>query len=849
MDNDLRSIVNRQKNVLADLETAVLSIENSDVIKENQKLKADLEKLNQAHIQLQNNLKNLYEQNLGLKNALYEQIYNEKTKLINNSREKIQTYFKSNVENESNKLYALENNIKYNIDKMSADLLRNKVDINDEIFTNLNELSRQVNIKVTQAQKQLAESYGVFSQNANAEYENLKNQQITDEQVIAVTKKNNLERFVGLNLLNGLGILLIIIGTVTAARYTFIQLPDLLKVILMFSVGGIMLGVGELMNRKKPNIFSLGITAGGVGVLYVSLATSYFILGVLSMYAALILCVLMTAVTFFLSTRYNSQIILVLALIGGYMPMFSLSDSIIFSAMVYFAVLNLLALLISFKKKWYVSTFVGLGLNIVTVLVILSSAGTMISNYAQNSPNMALLCKIIILLYAFFVFVNYTLIPIVSTYKSKVAFNKYDVILLSLNTVFSSLILYFMFYLFKWNNLLGVLAIVFAAIYLYLGGLIERKFKAEKRTQELFYLTGLAFVVLVVPLQFGRVWLSLGWLIEGVVLTVYGILKDEKNFKYAGFIICGFCISAFLMFDIRFEYNYFYDYDIFAYKYLAITLGSLAILGTLMYKRTLAALWQRIYKYCAIVNLWFYCIYATVKLNSTLFRLYGQDTSYNFFYLSFALITVVTFMIAYFTPRITILCDFGTKIISIVLYGMGILFLFFINTVTGPVQMFTSVPTTIIGTLILVILGLLSVFAVRDLMKIVVMEKHLGVEWYPLVVSAYFVVLLTHNLIRQYGLYFSSTWISIIFALNALGWIIFGFAKRYSFIRLFGLGLSLLTVIKVFIIDFASLTRGYLIISYLSLGVILVAISFVYQYFNKRLELKMEVKDDVSQDN
>jgi uncharacterized membrane protein len=77
--------------------------------------------------------------------------------------------------------------------------------------------------------------------------------------------------------------------------------------------------------------------------------------------------------------------------------------------------------------------------------------------------------------------------------------------------------------------------------------------------------------------------------------------------------------------------------------------------------------------------------------------------------------------------------------------------------------------------------------------------------------------------------------ISIVYVLTALGWIIFGFARKYSFIRKFGLGLSILTVIKLFLIDLASLTQGYQILSYFTLGVTLLAISFVYQYFNKRL--------------
>jgi uncharacterized membrane protein len=135
------------------------------------------------------------------------------------------------------------------------------------------------------------------------------------------------------------------------------------------------------------------------------------------------------------------------------------------------------------------------------------------------------------------------------------------------------------------------------------------------------------------------------------------------------------------------------------------------------------------------------------------------------------------------------------------------------------------------------------------MMKMIVVERKMGIEWYPLIISGYFVVVLTQNLIAQFNLSFSNAAISIIYVLTALAWIIFGFARRYSFIRKFGLGLALLSVIKLFLIDLASLTEGSRIISYFVLGVILIAISFVYQYFNKRLELKEGVRADAEKGN
>ncbi|PYX41893.1 MAG: hypothetical protein DMG81_02655 [Acidobacteria bacterium] len=58
---------------------------------------------------------------------------------------------------------------------------------------------------------------------------------------------------------------------------------------------------------------------------------------------------------------------------------------------------------------------------------------------------------------------------------------------------------------------------------------------------------------------------------------------------------------------------------------------------------------------------------------------------------------------------------------------------------------------------------------------------------------------------------------------------IIGFWRRSSFVRWQALVLIAVTIIKVFVYDFSQLDRGYRIVSFIVLGVLLLAISFVYQ--------------------
>jgi len=180
------------------------------------------------------------------------------------------------------------------------------------------------------------------------------------------------------------------------------------------------------------------------------------------------------------------------------------------------------------------------------------------------------------------------------------------------------------------------------------------------------------------------------------------------------------------------------------------------------------------------------------------------------------------------------------------IYALALLTLFSLNF-TSPVKGYLvemPLAISIVGTLELALIAFLSILAVRDLVLYFVIDHKLGIEWYPLAISLYFVIILTQNLITQYRLEFSNAAISIIYLAAALTWIIFGFAKRYVFIRRFGLAMSMLSVAKLFIIDLAFLTQGYRIVSYFVFGIILLAISFVYQYFNKKLENICEVMPD-----
>jgi uncharacterized membrane protein len=76
-------------------------------------------------------------------------------------------------------------------------------------------------------------------------------------------------------------------------------------------------------------------------------------------------------------------------------------------------------------------------------------------------------------------------------------------------------------------------------------------------------------------------------------------------------------------------------------------------------------------------------------------------------------------------------------------------------------------------------------------------------------------------------------WISIAWAVYAAALVGAGFWKKREAMRWVGLGVFALTVGKVFLVDLAQLEAVYRVGSFLVLGVLLVATSFLYQRAKK----------------
>lgn len=80
-----------------------------------------------------------------------------------------------------------------------------------------------------------------------------------------------------------------------------------------------------------------------------------------------------------------------------------------------------------------------------------------------------------------------------------------------------------------------------------------------------------------------------------------------------------------------------------------------------------------------------------------------------------------------------------------------------------------------------------------------------------------------------------SSWISIIWGAAAFAFIVGGFVLKDRLYRWCGLGIFAMVLLRLFIHDFSKLETIYRIISFIGLGGVFMAASFLYSYYSKRL--------------
>ena len=165
----------------------------------------------------------------------------------------------------------------------------------------------------------------------------------------------DLEKFIGENLLNKIGIGILVLGIAYFVKYAFDlnMVSDWGKAGIGLLSGGLLIGIAHRL-RNKYRAFSSVLVGGGLAVFYTTLTIAFRDFQLINNTVAFTGMVVVAGLSVFLSLMYDRKELAILSLLGGFASPFLASDGtgnfiVLFS---YFAILNAGMLVLSYFKRW-----------------------------------------------------------------------------------------------------------------------------------------------------------------------------------------------------------------------------------------------------------------------------------------------------------------------------------------------------------------------------------------------------------------------------------------------------------------------------------------------------------------
>lgn len=350
----------------------------------------------------------------------------------------------------------------------------------------------------------------------------------SEKKIIKPKGKSNLERFIGENLINKIGILITVIGVGIGAKYSIENnlISPLTRIILGYLVGIGLLGFGFKLKAKYVN-YSAVLVSGALAILYFLTYIAYDLYGLFPQLVAFGIMLLFTVFGVVAALSYNKQIIAHIGLVGAYAVPFLLSNDSgnVTGLFSYITLINIGLLVISFKKYWKALYYVAF----TFTWLIYGSWYGLSSNNEDFTMGFVFLAIFFSLFYATFL-----AFKLIKSEKFQVG----DIILIMLNS--------FIFYgfgiawLFDYEGgefYLGLFTLLNALIHFAVTVLI---FKRKLADRKLFFLTSgfvLTFITIAVPVQLDGNWVTLIWAFEAALLFWIGRNKKVGFYEYLSYIM------------------------------------------------------------------------------------------------------------------------------------------------------------------------------------------------------------------------------------------------------------------------------------------------------------------------
>lgn len=344
--------------------------------------------------------------------------------------------------------------------------------------------------------------------------------------------QQNLEEFIGGNLISKLGVGAIVIGMGIGLKYAIDNelISPLMRVLMGYLVGAVLLLL-SYRSRSKYQIFGAVLFSGATALLFFTTYAAHSFFNLLPLGVAFGLMVALTVYTVIEALRFDQPVVAHIGLVGAYAVPFLLGGdpegiAFLFS---YVAIVNLGILCIAFFRYWKSLYYVAFA---ITWLIYSSWYAL---DYRESSHySLAMVFLVIFFCIFYLAFLAYKL-------ARREKFDFSDIVMLLLNSFF----FYGLGYLIlegheSGQHQLGVFSMINALVHLVVSAIVWTFRLADRN---LFYLVsgvGLIFTMIAIPVQFEGNWVTLLWIAEAALLFWIGRTQAApvyERLSYALFVL------------------------------------------------------------------------------------------------------------------------------------------------------------------------------------------------------------------------------------------------------------------------------------------------------------------------
>ncbi|MBX9850631.1 MAG: DUF2339 domain-containing protein [Cytophagaceae bacterium] len=678
-------------------------------------------------------------------------------------------------------------------------------------------------------------------------------------------KNPDLEKFIGENLINKIGIAILVLGIGFFVKYAIDQnwINEIGRVFIGILCGGILLGFAHKL-RKSFKAFSSVLVGGGMAIFYFTIAIAFHEYHLLSQTAAFIVMVIITAFSVLLSIAYDRKELAILAIIGGFASpvMVSTGSGNYIVLFTYILILNCGMLTLAYYRRWHV-------INIICYVFTIILYGGWLIKQKVDEENIPYIGGLI---FATLFYLIFFLMNIINNIKENRKFLVFEISILLSNTFLyysAGMILLDDVNEGIYKGLFTALIAVFNFIFAF------QLFRNKKVDINLVYLLiglVLTFLSLAAPVQLEGNYITLFWSIEAVLLLWLSQKSGIQLIKISSIIVMMLMFISLVM-----DWFNIYAYRteelniIFNKGFITgiVSLASIFATILLLKKETLEifpGLPRDIYKYLlSIIFTIFLYITFLLELSYQLpYYIEWSETksmiigSYNLAFV-FGFIIYSILMNTHRLKTISIIMGIiGTlaytlyyhqQIIDIRNYYLEPIEVAYNNTKAG-----TDLWHFLYHYFLIILCVLILIYTLKNIQSVFKLKSDGGKVYLWFFVAALLfiasseldhIVLLAnyqagssiyHIINQNHKIGFPILWGLCSFIL-----MIVGMNKKMKILRIISLSIFFITLLKLFILDIRGISEGGKIAAFICLGILLLVVSFMYQKL-KKLVMEDEVK-------